>query len=111
MAESESCMFCLDDIKPQEAFFNPIGCHCAYKAHQSCLAKWFEQKNQYECPICHAVSIPNPVQTPLQVIVLRERSNEIDEAELSHHKCVGWCCLSFIAWAVIINVIDLVLRS
>lgn len=111
MALSETCMFCLEDIKSQEVSLNPIGCHCAYKAHTTCLTEWFEQKNQYECPICHAVSVPNPVHNPIQIVVVRERSNFLNEVDPGTQKCMGWCCITLIVWSIFANVLDLFLRS
>lgn len=115
MESSETCMFCLENLKPQECSLNPIGCQCAYKAHSSCLVEWFEQKNQYECPICHSVSLPNPIHnraSPIQVVVIRrEQSHMLDEVDPSSQKCMGWCYLGMIIWIIIVNIIDLVLRS
>lgn len=115
MGSSETCMFCLEDLKAQESSSNPIGCHCSYKSHPSCLQTWFEQKNQYECPICHSVSIPNPIHAtnnPIQVIVVRrEQSNMLEDINMSNQKCMGWCCMGMIVWTIVVNIIDLVLRS
>jgi hypothetical protein len=62
-------MFCLEELQNEKAE-NPIGCRCHYSSHGSCLQKWFEEKNQYECPICHCISVPNPMlhQDPVQPI-------------------------------------------
>jgi hypothetical protein len=98
-------MFCLDPIKRRELASNPIGCPCLYKSHGSCLQTWFEQKNQYECPICHKISVPEPIP-PLQIVHV-ERRRSFD----GHQKCLGGCCLGLILWAVIINVVNYILSK
>ena len=100
-------MFCLDPIKEHEQAFNPIGCPCLYKSHGSCLQMWFEQKNQYECPICHTVSQLNPIQaTHIQptIMIIRQQ-----DPYNSHQKCLGGCCLGLIVWVIIINLVNYLL--
>lgn len=108
-------MFCLEQLKTNETVLNPIGCNCLYKSHGTCLQAWFEQKQQYECPICHAVSLgplhsrTNPVVGPLVRVVYVQREQEEDGIPERHQKCFGICCLGMIGWAIFINVLDYIL--
>lgn len=106
-------MFCLETVKTNEIAFNPIGCNCLYKSHGNCIQSWFEQKQQYECPICHAVSLPNPVSQQVVRVVYVQREQEEDESRFGiperHQKCFGICCLGMIGWAIFINVLDYIL--
>jgi hypothetical protein len=78
-------MFCLEVI--QEQLPNIIGCACDYKYHKECLDKWFEEKGQNECPICHTVAIPVEIER-------RRYVNGVDRA-------VGVCCsLLCLGWIV-----------
>ena len=101
-------MFCLETVKLVEVAFNPIGCPCQYKSHGSCLQAWFEQKQQYECPICHTVSISNPTQ-PVVRIVYVQREQEVTRIPERHQKCVGYCCLGIVFWVIFINILDYIL--
>ena len=105
-------MFCLDPVKSSEVAFNPIGCSCQFKSHGTCLHEWFEEKRQYECPICHTISIPNPTQQQVVRIVYIEgipRNNSLVDER--HQKCIGFCCLTLFGWAVILTILDLVFRK
>ena len=114
---AETCMFCLDEVKSTEVAFNPIGCQCEFKSHGPCLQSWFEQKGQYECPICHTVSIPSPVQqppiqqVPVQVIYVQNPTPTIDLQERcitrGQERCLSACCLGFLFWSVFVTVWDM----
>jgi hypothetical protein len=113
----ETCMFCLETLKQNEMAFNPIGCQCQFKSHGPCLQSWFNEKQQYECPICHAVSVPNPVQSQVHIIYIqqdpieieRERGESLNERRITQaqKKCVALCCLGWIFWSLSITLIDL----
>lgn len=105
-------MFCLDSIKSNEFALNPIGCQCQFKSHGSCLQTWFEQKNQYECPICHTISVPSPVQ-PVYQIVYVERDPPRPEGRIteSQQRCVAACCLGWILWSIFLSLFELYFRA
>lgn len=107
-------MFCLETVKSNEVVLNPIGCNCKYMSHGPCLQSWFQEKNQYECPICHAVSIPNPIQSPqpmYQIVYIQERREEIERRMTrSQKKCAAILCFTIICWGIIMNIIEAVLR-
>ena len=96
------CLFCLEELKEVEDCRNVVGCGCEIHSHASCLQDWFHQKQQLECPICHAVSVPNPVQ-PVQpeIIIVHvqdpEQQDQIRRLR-SQEKCVGYCCLTILFW-------------
>lgn len=98
-------MFCFDPLKPTDQVGNPIQCNCNYKAHGSCLQNWFEQKNQYECPICHAVVVPPPLQV---VYVQMPPAPEEPRITRGQQKCVAMCCLSFLGWAIFVSILEYV---
>lgn len=63
----QPCLICFEAVK-DEMNENPVGCPCRLFAHRACLDEWFTQKQQLECPICHTVFLPNPLQAQLQMI-------------------------------------------
>ncbi len=106
-------MFCLEPVKSTEMAFNPIGCPCLYKSHGNCLHAWFEEKQQYECPICHTLSIPNPAQQQIVRIVY------IQNPEIPHNnplvarpyrRCVGISCMILFLTILILTLIDIISR-
>ena len=105
-------MFCLEAVKSTEMVLNPIGCDCQFKSHGSCLQAWFEQKNQYECPICHTVSVPAPPQHPVYQIVYvqRESPQQSSESRITQaqQRCVLACCLGWLFWSIFISVLEYV---
>lgn len=105
-------MFCLETVKPNEAVFNPIGCNCKYTSHGSCLQTWFEQKNQYECPICHAVSIPNPIQPAVyQIVYIQQELRESQrQTRRNNRKCMIFSCVALMSLGIIMNILEAVLR-
>lgn len=104
-------MFCLEAIKSTEVAFNPIGCDCQYKSHGACLQVWFEQKNQYECPICHAVSVPNPTQPVMRIVYIQREEEETSTLSDRQQKCIAYFCLSFLLWSIFISVLDYILAK
>ncbi len=114
----ETCMFCLEPLKQNEQALNPIGCECNFKAHGQCLQSWFEQKQQYECPICHVVCIINPVeqyvqQPVVQVVYVNRESTSPSTYQISEgqQKCLGICCFMLIFWALTTSIADMILRK
>jgi E3 ubiquitin-protein ligase DOA10 len=108
----ESCLFCLEPVKSTEGSVNPVGCSCQLKSHGTCLQEWFEQKQQYECPICHTVSTPNPSQ-PVYHVVYVQQDVPIHNPMIDprHQKCIAVCCLSLMGWTVILTILDLIFRA
>ena len=112
----ETCMFCLEPLKQNEQVINPIGCQCDFKSHGPCLQVWFEQKQQYECPICHTVCVPNPTeqnQQPIvQIVYVNREQPRISENQITRgqQKCIGMCCLIIISWGLAMTIIDLIFR-
>ena len=109
---AETCMFCLDELKTNEIAFNPIGCNCQFKSHGSCLQSWFEQKSQYECPICHAVSVTNPLpnQAPvIQVVYVQNPREQREEGRITRgqQQCLAACCVGWIFWSLFISLFDM----
>ena len=105
-------MFCLDPVKRNEVAFNPIGCSCQFKSHGNCLHEWFEQKHQYECPICHTISIPNPTQQQVVRFVYVEEAPQYNSLiDQRHQKCIGFCCLTLVGWSLIMTILDLIFRT
>lgn len=101
-------MFCLEVVKSNEQAFNPIGCQCHFISHGSCLHSWFEQKHQYECPICHAVCLISPIQPPVIVYIDRERQPERSDISRRQKQCMSICCLGVLFWALFMTVIEYV---
>lgn len=100
-------MFCLESVKSTEVAFNPIGCSCQFKSHGTCLHAWFEQKHQYECPICHTVSMPNPVQPVYQIVyVQREEPSRQSPFSQRNTQCIAFCCFGFLLWWVILSIVE-----
>lgn len=85
-----ACIFCLEDV--EEVSPNTIDCPCEYKYHRSCLDKWFQEKGQRECPICHAVGITIYVER-------REYARRVD-------RTVGICCGLFcLTWILVFIIV------
>lgn len=104
-------MFCLEDVKSTEMVLNPIGCQCQLKSHGPCLQAWFEEKNQYECPICHAVSLPNPIQPMVHVVYIqREPVERFNRMNTRQQKYVLLCFCLFIGWGIIASITEFVWR-
>lgn len=106
----EACIFCLDPIKESECIGNPIQCTCNYKAHGSCLQNWFEQKNQYECPICHTVVVQPPVQPPFQVVYVQMPQQPEQQPRISkaQQRCAAMCCFTLMGWAIFVSILEYV---
>jgi len=104
------CLFCFDPIKENNTR-NPIGCQCAIHAHESCIHSWFQQKQQIECPICHTVSIPNPVSYENIQIVFIER-NQSREGERrafqANQKVIALCCCVLLGWSIGLTIVEAV---
>ncbi len=102
MADEQSCLFCLEIVKPSEKNQNIVGCQCQLVSHGSCLEEWFQQKNQIECPICHAISIPNPISTPQREVIIIHVNRPQEEDYIGrfqrHDKCIGLCCVMILMW-------------
>lgn len=106
-------MFCLEPVKSTEVAFNPIGCSCQFKSHGGCLQTWFEQKQQYECPICHTVSVPNPVVPVYQVVYVQQEpleNNRPSSLTPAQQKCAGYFCLGFLLWWVILSIFEFAIK-
>lgn len=107
----DDCIFCFDPVKPSEQISNPIQCDCTFKAHGSCLQLWFEQKNQYECPICHTVIVQPPLQAPFQVVYVQmpqqeqERQFRMTKAQ---QRCAAMCCFTLMGWAIFVSILEYV---
>jgi hypothetical protein len=107
------CMFCLEQLKSTEVALNPIGCLCSFQSHGPCLQTWFEQKNQYECPICHAVSIPNPVfQAPQPVVYVVQVRRPLYEVVMRDQQlCAAVCCFGVMIWFVVLTTVSLIFKD
>ncbi len=110
-------MFCLEPIKSTELAFNPIGCHCVFKSHGTCLQAWFQQKQQLECPICHTVSMPSPVQPvalpAYQIVYVQEPPQEMNRFRITRgqQKCAGYCCIGFLLWWVALSIFEFAIKK
>jgi hypothetical protein len=105
-------MFCLEPVKSTELSPNPIGCSCQFKFHGTCLQEWFEQKHQYECPICHTISVPNPTQHQVvQIVYVQETPRYNSLVDQRHQKCMAVCCVMLIGWTVILTILDLIFQK
>ena len=102
------CLFCLETIK-ENIMSNPIGCRCKVSAHQDCFEKWFHEKNQMECPICHAVSIPNRIVHD-DIHVVYVHINEENRRVSGNDKAVGFCCCILIAWSISLSILSYVMN-
>ena len=105
------CLFCLDEIKENQKCPNVIGCACDFHCHGSCLEDWFEQKRQMECPICHRVSVPNPIITSRDREIVIIHVQDPEQAERirtmrSQEKCVAACCFSLLFWWIFSLIIE-----
>jgi hypothetical protein len=96
------CLFCLEELKEREDIQNIVGCRCEIHAHSLCLQGWFQQKQQLECPICHAVSVPNPIQLVRPEVIVVHVQDPEQQGQIrrlrSQEKCVGFCCLTILFW-------------
>ena len=99
------CLFCLEEIKERDRCGNPVGCGCELTCHGSCLQEWYEQKQQIECPICHRVSVPNPIiaSRDREIVIIHVQDPQQAEqirTMRAQEKCVGCCCLTLLFWWV-----------
>jgi E3 ubiquitin-protein ligase DOA10 len=71
----QTCLFCLESAK-KNMIDNPVRCQCRIVAHKQCFEEWVESKGHLECPICHTLTFPNPIQPPqVFVIYVNEDTN------------------------------------
>lgn len=115
--QDKVCLFCLEEVKEQEKIRNLIRCDCELLCHADCMQKWFETKHQLECPVCHAVSLPNLMfqrdrDTPQVIHIIhidpyraRDRDAEVERRRF-REKCAACCCGSFLLVAIIVNVLS-----
>lgn len=110
----QSCLFCLEVIK-EPPLSNPVGCECKIQTHTTCIEKWFQEKQQLECPICHKSPADNmiismPIQNMLQTVQmthvdLREARNR------KHTRIIGLCACLSLGWGLGFLIIDILLRK
>lgn len=98
----ETCLFCLEPLQG-----NPTGtildCSCKIFVHESCLHAWYTQKQCFECPICHTITIQNPI-----VVVVSQRNQETEETYQRHQKLAAGCCCILLFWAISLLILDFV---
>ncbi len=99
----EPCLFCFEPVSST----NPLGCVCRFQAHKECLDKWFAEKNQMECPICHTVSFLNPIT----IIYIRPTEERIRFNPIVRNERAGAiCCFIFLAISFALTILNLVAR-
>lgn len=103
------CLFCLESIK-ENSTQNPIGCQCVIRAHASCFRTWFHQKQQLECPICHTVSIPNPVvYDNIHIVYVQSGESRNTERRMrKHERAMAMCCCILLGWSIGLTILEAV---
>lgn len=105
------CLFCLEEIQGNPTS-NPIGCRCKIQAHESCFHHWFEQKQSYECPICHTVSVPTPIHHEnIRIVVIERQQAREERNNRTNQKAVAVCCCLLIGWSVGLTILDAIYAS
>jgi E3 ubiquitin-protein ligase DOA10 len=46
------CMFCLEQILPDDHLITKNGCQCAITFHSHCIKTWIQMYEEHECPLC-----------------------------------------------------------
>lgn len=95
----DSCLLCLEEIK-EESMPNLTGCQCNVKCHKHCIERWFQEKKQIECPICHVVLIP-VVLLPIETVITRNQ-----HMSRPHERSIGVCCCLLIGWAIAFAIVE-----
>ena len=117
----QSCLFCLEVIK-EPPLLNPVGCKCKIQSHRSCIEKWFQEKQQLECPICHkspADNVSIQIHVPTQAMLQTVQVNYFDIVRVSiqenrfrnHDKMIGYCACFCLLWGVAFAIVDILLRN
>ncbi len=102
-----SCLFCLETIQ-EKTTLEPIGCQCKIQAHKHCFQKWFDEKKQIECPICHTVSVPNRMMLEnIHIVYINTTAIQRNDVR-RHDQCIGICCLLLIIWAIAMTILSAV---
>lgn len=105
----QACLFCLDLVEKEQGE-NPIGCACRIVAHRSCFTKWFEQKQQLECPICHTVAVPNRIaHENIHIVYINTRDvNRTQRREMrTQDKAALFCCCLLMGWSIGLTILNL----
>lgn len=106
----QPCLFCFESVEEKDKMNNPIGCLCKIAAHKLCFDQWFQQKQQMECPICHCISIPNPINLEtIRVVYIDTTSmREREDIYSRNQKAVGFCCCFLLGWAIGLSILNAV---
>jgi hypothetical protein len=111
--KNDSCIICLDDNGDISTKHTHLGCKCKVPVHMHCWMQYVKTKNgQLECPICHVLTIRNPILpasiTGLPKDIYIPRSEVVPPEEdrwMSRDRCVGkimCCCI--LSWVGTISV-------
>lgn len=99
------CLFCLEWNAKQ---IKKSSCSCRIYSHEACWKLYEEKKACIECPICHTITEPNPLELAMgsslqQKIVVHsgQRDREMDTCQ----KGCFCCCLYYFCACGILSAI------
>jgi E3 ubiquitin-protein ligase DOA10 len=71
-----SCMFCLEQILPDDHLITKDGCQCAITFHNHCIKTWIQMYEEHECPLCRKhvtfllLSPEQPQRFPIEIVLI-----------------------------------------
>ncbi len=73
---NQTCMFCLEQIIPDDHLITKDGCQCSITFHTKCIQTWIQMYEQHECPLCRKhvmfilVSQESNSKFPIEIILI-----------------------------------------
>ncbi len=70
------CMFCLEQILPDDHFITKDGCQCAITFHTKCIQTWIQMYEEHQCPLCRKhvtfllLSPKQPQRFPIEFVLI-----------------------------------------
>jgi E3 ubiquitin-protein ligase DOA10 len=71
-----SCMFCLEQILPDDHLITKDGCQCTIAFHTKCIKTWIQMYEEHECPLCRnhvtfvVLSSQSKRSLPLEIVLI-----------------------------------------
>ena len=101
--KNDQCLICLDDKGDISTKHTHLACKCKVPVHTHCWMQYVKTKNgQLECPICHVLTIRNPILPasitglPKEIYIPR---HSVQDEQVTTDRCVGklLCCCA-VSW-------------
>ena len=97
----ENCIICLEPTHAQKPA--DLICQCKVVVHSKCWKTYLQQKGQAECPICHQVTLKNPLEVAMSPTV--EAYVERVRQERMPKDCAKMCGCCFVLECLVVGIL------